>query len=67
MCNAVYLDKKKQIKDCYYKTQQTVEVQHQHVLRTSIELEKITDPKQVRKGVRKKRNIIGSIDVVNLN
>ena len=55
MCNAVYLEKEQQIKDCYYKTEQTVEVRLQHVLKTGIELEQITDPKQVPKGVRKKR------------
>ena len=34
MCNAVYLEKEQQIKDCYYKTEQTVEVRLQHVLKT---------------------------------
>ena len=55
MCNAVYLAKEQHIKDCYYKTEQTVEVRLQHVLKTGIELEQITDPKQVPKGVREKR------------
>ena len=49
MCNAVYLEKEQQIKDCYYKTEQTVEVRLQNVLKTGIELEQITDTKQVSK------------------
>ena len=58
MCNAVYLEKEQQIKDCYYKTEQTVEVRLQHVLKTGIQLEQITDGKLLPRGVRKKNDII---------
>ena len=54
MCNAVYLEKEQQIKDCYYKTKQTVEVRLQHILKTGIELDKVTDPKLLPKWVRNK-------------
>ena len=42
------------MKDCHYKTKQTVEVRQQHVLKTGIELDKVTDKKLLPKGVRNK-------------
>ena len=46
------------MKDCYYKTKQTVEVRLQHVLKTGIELDKVIDQKLLPNGVRNKRTFI---------
>ena len=58
MCSAVYLEKEQQVKDCYYKTKPTIEVRLQHVLKTEIELDKVTDQKLLPKQVINKRAFI---------
>ena len=58
MCSAVYLDREPQVKDGYYKTNETVEVRLQHVLKTRIKLDKVTDSKLLPIGLRRNSDII---------
>ena len=58
MCSAVYLDREPQVKDGYYKTNETVEVRLQHVLKTGIKLDKVTDSKLLPIGLRRNSDII---------
>ena len=58
MCSAVYLEREPQVKDGYYKTNETVEVRLQHVLKIGIKLYKVIDSKILPTGLRRKNDII---------
>ena len=45
MCSLVYLEREPQVKDGYYRTNETVKVRLQNVLKTGIKLDQVTDSK----------------------